>query len=273
VETATPAHRHPQEEFLLAIMSATHEELAAIVRSLADASTQEFGQRHYHRGKLAGTEVVAVFSRWGKVAAAATAAQLISSFAVTRIIFSGVAGAVSPDLAIGDVVVGSALLQHDMDARPLYPRYEVPLLGKARFASDGALRAQLSAAAHAFLDRDLRSALPAAELSHFRIRAPKVIEGLIASGDKFFASAEDLALLRRQLPDAACVEMEGAAVAQVCAEYAIPFGIVRTISDSADENSAHDFPRFSREIAGRYSLGVILRFLTAPAITLPEDHT
>src|SRR5271154_6782762 len=115
-------------------MSATHEELALIVGSLADASTQEFGRRHYHRGRLAGTQVVAVFSRWGKVAAAATPTQLISSLAATRIVFSGVAGAVKPGVDIGDVVVGAALLQHDMDATPLYPRYEVPLLGKALFA-------------------------------------------------------------------------------------------------------------------------------------------
>jgi len=256
---------------LLAIMSATHEELASIVGSLTDASTQEFGRRHYHRGNLAGTEVVAVFSRWGKVAAAATAAQLISSFAATRIVFCGVAGAVRPGLAIGDVVVASALLQHDMDATPLYPRYEVPLLGKALFAPDARLRAQLGAAAHAFLTNDLKSAVPAAELSRFKIGAPKVIEGVIASGDKFFASSADLAVLRRQLPDAACVEMEGAAVAQVCEEYAVPCGIVRTISDSADENAVHDFPRFSREIAGRYSLGVVLRFLAARAASAAKD--
>ena len=254
-------------------MSATHEELASIVSSLAGATTQEPGRRHYHRGRLAGTEVVAVFSRWGKVAAAATAAHLITSFAATRIVFSGVAGAVRPDLAIGDVVVGAALLQHDMDATPLYPRYEVPLLGKALFAPDTSLRAQLSAAAQAFLACDVSSAVPPAELSHFNIRAPKVIEGVIASGDKFFASGADLARLRRQLPDAACVEMEGAAVAQVCEEYSVPFGIVRTISDSADEDSVHDFPRFSREIAGRYSLGVVLRFLAACAATAPKERT
>jgi adenosylhomocysteine nucleosidase len=257
---------------LLAIMSATHEELAAIVASLADVSTQEFGRRHFHRGRLADVEVVAVFSRWGKVAAAATATQLISAFAATRIVFSGVAGAVSPDLAIGDVVVGSALLQHDMDATPIYPRYEVPLLGRARFAPDSELGARLLAAARTFLASDLVSSVPAAQLEHFRIRAPKVIRGLIASGDKFFASTGDLGLLRRRLPEVACVEMEGAAVAQVCEEYAVPFGIVRTISDSADENSAQDFPRFSREIAGRYSLGMLLRFLNAPAAVTHEGH-
>lgn len=256
---------------MLAIMSATHEELSAIVSSLEGASTQQFGRRYYHRGRLAGTEVVAVFSRWGKVAAAATATHLISSFAASRLVFSGVAGAVSPGLAIGDVVVGAALVQHDMDATPLYPRYEVPLLGKARFTPDAGLSARLAAAAERFLESDLTGAVPPAQLSHFRIRAPKVIAGLIASGDKFFASAADLARLRHELPDVTCVEMEGAAAAQVCEEYAVPFGILRTISDSADENSVRDFPRFSREIAGRYSLGMLLRFLASDTPTLHKD--
>jgi adenosylhomocysteine nucleosidase len=257
---------------LLAIMSATHEELAAIVSSLTDVATRESGCRHYHRGRLLGTEVVAVFSRWGKVAAAATATHLISSCAATRIVFSGVAGAVSPDLGIGDVVVGSALLQHDMDATPLYPRYEVPLIGKARFTPDAGMRAELLTAARTFLADDLPLSVPATQLEHFRIRAPRAVTGVIASGDKFFASAEDLALLRRRLPDAACVEMEGAAVAQVCEEYGVPFGIVRTISDSADENAVHDFPRFSREIAGRYSLGILSRFLGARSTIQDKGH-
>lgn len=248
---------------MLAIMSATHEELAAVVGALTGAVTQQRGRRDYHVGSLHGVEVVAAFSRWGKVAAAATATQLIASYGVKRIVFSGVAGAVQPGVAIGDVLVGSELVQHDMDASPLYPRYEIPLLGKARFATDPELRTRLTAAARAFLEHDMASAVPQSELSLFRIHAPRVLGGLIASGDRFFASAEEVAALRRRLPAVACVEMEGAAVAQVCDEYAIPFAIVRTISDSADESSVHDFPRFSREIAGRYSLGILARFLEA----------
>src|SRR6267154_455093 len=69
--------------------------------------------------------------------------------------------------------------------------------------------------------------------------------------------------LRQRLPEVCCVEMEGAAVAQVCDEYAIPFAVVRTISDSADENSVHDFPRFSREIARHYLIGALARYLAA----------
>jgi len=246
---------------MLAIVSAMPEEIAGVLQALAAVRIQEFGRRQFHTGSLHGTEVVVVFSRWGKVAAAATVTQLLSAFPVTRLVFGGVAGGVRPGLAIGDIVVASELVQHDMDASPLYPRYEVPLLGKARFAAEPVLCEQLVAAAHAFLTQDLSSQVQPQAREFFRITAPRVVQGLVASGDKFFASGADVQDLRRRLPEVCCVEMEGAAVAQVCDEYAIPFAVVRTISDSADENSVHDFPRFSREIARHYLIGVLARYL------------
>ena len=246
---------------MLAIVSAMPEEIAAVVAALEDVTTQEFGRRRYHIGSCHGHRVVVVFSRMGKVAASATATQLVTSYGATRLVFSGVAGAVQRGLAIGDIVVGTELIQHDMDASPIFPRYEVPLLGKTAFAADAQLSARLTAAAEDFLRHDLSSSVSPAELTHFGIRTPRVLGGLIASGDKFFASGAELAELRERLPAVACVEMEGAAVAQVCEEYAVRFAVVRTISDSADEHAVHDFPRFAREVARHYSAGILSRFL------------
>jgi adenosylhomocysteine nucleosidase len=246
---------------MLAIVSAMPEEIAGVLETLTDVKIEEFGRRQFHTGLLHGSEAVVVFSRWGKVAAAATVTQLLASYRVTRLIFGGVAGGAAHGLAIGDVVVGSELIQHDMDATPLYPRYEVPLLGKARFAVDPLLREQLLRAAQAFLTHDLESRISAQDRLFFRMTHPQVVCGLIASGDKFFASAAEVQDLQQRLPGVCCVEMEGAAVAQVCDEYAIPYAVIRTISDSADENSVHDFPRFSREIARHYLIGVLSRFL------------
>jgi adenosylhomocysteine nucleosidase len=245
---------------MLAIVSAMPEEIAGVIQALSDVKIQEFGRRQFHTGKLHGTEAVVVFSRWGKVAAAATVTQLLSSHPLSRLVFGGVAGGVRPDIAIGDIVVATELIQHDMDARPVYPRYEVPLLGKARFAADPLLREQLASAAERFLREDAGS-LDAREREFFRISHPKVVSGPVASGDKVFASASEVRELNERLPDVCCVEMEGAAVAQVCDEYAIPFAVVRTISDSADESSIHDFARFSRNIAQHYLTGVLARFL------------
>jgi adenosylhomocysteine nucleosidase len=250
---------------LLAIIGATHEEIVAVAEALTHVTIQELGRRRYHVGRLGDTEVVAVFSRWGKVAAAATATQVVTTYAATEVIFTGVAGAIDPTLSIGDIVVGTELTQHDMDATPIFPRYEIPLLGKTAIATDAGVSARLTLAAQEFLRQDLKTAVPAGELAAFEISAPTVRNGLIASGDKFFASAEELAVLRRQLPAALCVEMEGAAVAQVCDEYGVSFGIARTISDTADHNSVRDFRRFSREIAGHYSAGVLARFVSPGA--------
>jgi adenosylhomocysteine nucleosidase len=246
---------------VLAIISAMQEEIALIVHSLTAVQTQEFGRRQFHVGRLHGEEVVAAFSRWGKVAAAATVTQLLAAFPVSRIVLSGVAGAVRPGLAIGDVVVASGLIQHDLDARPIFARYEIPLLSEAILKADPAIGERLHSAASQFLAQDLASAVPAAAREFFRMSAPKVHTGLIGSGDKFFASALEVRELAARLPDLLCVEMEGAAVAQVCHEYGIPFGVVRTISDSADENAGHYFPRFLNEIARHYSAGILARFM------------
>jgi len=248
---------------VLAVISAMRDEINAIVASLTDASAQTLGRRQYHAGNFQGNPLVAVFSGWGKVAAATTTTQLIASYDATDIVFTGVAGAVQHGLSIGDVVVGTELIQHDMDASPIFPRYEVPLLGKTLLATDAGLRARLRAATEEFLRRDLAVAVPQSERDWFKISSPRVFERVIASGDQFFDSAEEIEALRQRLPDVACVEMEGAAVAQVCEAYSVPFGIVRTISDAADENARHDFPRFSREIAAHYSLGILERFLQA----------
>ncbi len=245
---------------MLAIVSAMQEEISLVVESLEHATTRELGRRTFHAGSFHGLDAVAVFSRWGKVAAAATVTQLVSSFPVSRIVLSGVAGGVRHGLSIGDVVIGTALLQHDLDPSPIFPRYEVPLLGKSLLEPDPQIRDGLMRAAQEFVREDLSSLVAPGELARFRIRSPQVVGGVIASGDKFFASTREVEELRSRLPLVACVEMEGAAVAQVCEEYGVPFGVVRTLSDSADENSVEDFPRFIREVARHYSLGILERF-------------
>ncbi len=245
---------------MLAIVSAMPEEIALVVDALVRVETRELGRRVFHAGTFHGVEAVAVFSRMGKVASAATITQLIASYPVSRLVFSGVAGGVRHGLAIGDIVIASALIQHDMDASPIFPRYEVPLLGQSRFEADADIRERLLTAAGEFLAHDLLACVTPGELGFFQIGSPDASIGLVASGDKFFASATEVEELRRRLPETACVEMEGAAAAQVCVEYGIPFGVMRTISDSADENSVHDFPRFAREIARHYCAGALERF-------------
>jgi adenosylhomocysteine nucleosidase len=246
------------------IMSAMREEIEGLLAGMGDSEVTEAGLRTYHKGTLWGTPVVLVFSRWGKVAAATTATHLIEHFGVDRIVFTGVAGGIDEALHVGDVVVADKLYQHDMNASPLFPRHEVPLLGVAGFPTDPELRRDAVAAADKFLADELRRRVAPEVLAEFGISRPKVVTAEVASGDHFFASRDDRQRLREALPAVACVEMEGAAVAQVCHEYGVPCVVIRTISDAADEGAPADFPRFVKHVASAYSRGILKDLLAAP---------
>lgn len=239
-----------------------HDEIAGLVQDMGpDAVTHHIGQRDYHVGTLHGQRCVVVLARIGKVAAAATTVTLIREFAVHEIIFTGLAGAVAPHLRVGDVVVAQGLLQHDIDASPLFPRYQVPLLGRCRFEADPALSERLAQCMHDYLEHDFLHQASDGIRAQFSLDAPAVHRGTIISGDQFVDNAERVQALRDALPDALCVEMEGAAVAQVCYEYGIPFAVLRTISDSADDSASVDFSAFLEHVARVYSNGVLRRYL------------
>jgi adenosylhomocysteine nucleosidase len=253
----------------IAIVSALQEELGALLRCMPDDVPVRRGGRDFYVGTLDGHELVVVLSRVGKVAAATTATLLATEFGVDRAIFTGTAGGLQTRARVGDVVVASAVLQHDMDASPLFPRYEVPLYGVDRFHADLALSTGLAAAARAVLGEageaqdpaDALDPLDAASLRAFGIVAPAVHSGLVVSGDRFVAGAAECAALRQRLPDALAVEMEGAALGQVCHDLGIAFAVVRTISDRADDAAHVDFVRFVESIASRYTLAIVRRFL------------
>jgi adenosylhomocysteine nucleosidase len=254
-----PAPR--EERMLLGIMGAVPDEIRLLQASLQLRETVHAGKRDYLRGTLHGQETILAFSRIGKVAAASTATTLIERFNVGAIFFTGVAGGLSPSLNIGDIVVGDSFLHHDLDARPLFPRWEIPLLGLGRIQADPGLTQQTTEAARRFLDESFSSHIREADRAEFGLAQPQVKAGLIVSGDQFIDHPEEVAQLQKDLPEALCVEMEGAAVAQVCYEHGIPLAIVRTISDKADHSAAVDFARFSSRIAAPYSAGILEAFL------------
>jgi len=247
----------------LGLISALHQEQAGLIECMQGTETVSRGMRKYVVGNLWGIDTVCVLSRVGKVAAAATVATLIEHFGVTHIVFTGVAGAVDSTLQIGDIVVADALVQHDMDATPLFPRYEVPLLGQSHFASDKHLTDHLAKSAHDFVAQDLSAMVPAHDRDAFRLAAPRVHRGLIASGDEFVSSQARQQALTTALPGLLAVEMEGAAVAQVCFEFGVPFSVIRTISDGANEASPFDFMQFIENVASRYAFGIVKRMCTS----------
>jgi len=232
----------------LAILSALGEEQQGLMGELTEAQCIPYAGREFWLGRLHGQPVVLALSRIGKVAAATTASALIERFGASRVVFTGVAGGVGDGVHVGDVVVGTGFVQHDMDASPLFPRYQVPLTGRSVFDGDAPLTAQLLQAAQVAL------------ADGGPLGKACVHQGLIASGDRFVNGREESAVLVSSLRAAGyaplAVEMEGAAVAQVCADHGVPFAAVRTISDRADDTAHVDFPQFVKDVASLYALRI-----------------
>lgn len=246
-----------ESEACLGILSALPEEQYGLVALLELPQPPEaHAGRQFVRGRLAGCPVVLALCGIGKVAAATTTTVLIERFGVRRLLFTGVAGGLAPGVKVGDVVIADGFVQHDMDASPLFPRHEVPLYGRARFEADGLLSERLLRAARAALahDQELGNA---AVRNRFGLHHVAVHQGLLISGDRFVSALAEAAELRAALPQALAVDMESAAVAQVCHDYGVPFAAMRTVSDRADDSAHVDFPAFVEAVAGRYAQAIV----------------
>ncbi|MDL2296998.1 5'-methylthioadenosine/adenosylhomocysteine nucleosidase [Bacteroidales bacterium OttesenSCG-928-B11] len=243
---------------IVGIMGAMEEEVSGVIALLDHPEVREIGMRKYYIAKLNSVDVVVVFSRWGKVAAATTVSTLITEFNITELLFTGVAGAIHPDVRIGDVVVSRAVMQHDMDARPLMPQYVIPLHNKTFFEAPADKIEEYGKVIDSFLkEGDFDHEL----FAQFNIVKPRMWGGDIASGDQFFSSNAQKKRLFDAFPTVLCVEMEGAAVAQICEEFGIPWIVIRTISDSADDNSPVDFQLFIEKVAAFYAAEMIKKII------------
>ena len=241
---------------MIAIVAALPAELSAIEAAASaegPLTTRRVAGRELRTGTLGGRSVVLALSGVGKVAVASTATLLVEQ--ASAMIMVGTAGGIGAGVELGDVVVASELLQHDLDARPLWDRWVVPSLGIARIPADRGLTAALAAAAEVVIGQH------GAGLAELGLGAPHWHLGLIASGDRFVATAEESIRLQHELRDALAVEMEGAALAQVCHTAGVPFAVARTISDRADHNALTDFPKFLDRIAAPYARDLVVAAL------------
>ena len=176
----------------------------------------------FHESTLFGKNTVIVKSGVGKVFAAMVCERLIDEFDPQAVIFTGVAGALNKELDIGDVVLSSSCIQHDLDAQALgFMRGAIPYTEHRVFKADENL---LSLA------------------SQTKLKGKKIIAGRILTGDQFITKREmrDHKYLIDELKGDA-IEMEGGSIAQVCTLNSIPFLIVRTLSDKADGTAVEDF--------------------------------
>ena len=243
----TVAHAH------IGVIGAMPEEVQRLHELLADETITERVGRRFHQGRLGDQRVTLVQSRIGKVAAAITATTMIRDFDVGAIVFTGIAGALADDLRIGDVVVATDLIQHDLQGPPeMFARGEIPLAGVVEIRTDETLTAAATSAARSFAD-DIDTIVDAERRAELGIDRPRVHAGQIATGDEFIEG--DLkAVVRTRTPEALCVDMEGAAVAQVCLEHGdVPLCVIRSISDLASGTASIDFQVFLEVLDQHYS--------------------
>lgn len=243
------------------IICAVPEEIALVSADIAAERATKLARRDFLEGTLYGHEVVLAQSEVGKVAAAITATLMIERFGVEAIIFCGTAGGVDPALNVGDVVVADRLVQHDVyDGEDFFI---IPRLDVAYFAADQALSERMHAAIDAYLRDGLHRDIPQKHLDEFHIRDPKVMVGTIASGDQFINDSAKRIWLEEHVENLKCVEMEGAAVAQVCHEFGLPIAVIRVISDSSNEESGPAFDKFAAEAMCYFTRGSLRAFMEA----------
>jgi len=225
----------------IAIMGAMPEEVAPIVAKLDNLKETVYAANTYYEGSYNGQEVVVAYSKIGKVFATLTATMLIEKFSCDRLLFSGVAGAISDDLKIGDLIIADGLCQHDLDITAFgHPFGYVPE-GEVCIPTDITLR---------------NIAKEIAESKGLTLK-----EGIIATGDQFVANSERKEWIGDTFK-ASALEMEGASVAVVCSALDIPFFILRAISDSADMDASFNFDEFL-ESSAKISADFILSMVDA----------
>lgn len=226
---------------VIGVIGAMQEEIEHFLPHLGNVEEIQHAGITYRKGTFHNQTIVLVKSGVGKVNASVCTQILIDRFGVSKIIFTGVAGALHPDLDIGDIVVSKDLMQHDVDVTALdYKRGEIPDFPVSVFVADEELVALAEKASEQVVDR-------------------KVIVGRILSGDTFVADRDQVKQLHQEM-EGACTEMEGAAVAQVAYMNRIPFVVIRSMSDKAD-GSAHVNYREFVEVAAQKSYEIVEKMI------------
>lgn len=224
----------------IGIIAAMEQELQLLVDKLQNKKTEEVLGKSYYSGDLGNHEVVLVQSGIGKVMSAMSVAILSQHFQVDALINTGSAGAVSPGIAIGDVVVADELAYHDVDLTAFGYAY-------------GQMSGQpLYFMSHSSFVDTFKTVLETAD--------QQAHVGLIVTGDSFIAGEAKIQTIKGHFPQVLAVEMEGAAIAQAAYSLGKPFIVVRAISDTADHEANISFDEFIIE-AGKQSAKTLLAFL------------
>lgn len=211
---------------MLGIIGAMEVEVKELREMMENPQAQTVAGMTFYQGTIKGKEVVVVRSGIGKVNAGICSQILVDRYNVEGIINTGIAGSLRNEINIGDIVLATTAVQHDMDATNFgYPLGEIPQMGIKEFPADEKLR-ELAMECSKKANPDI-----------------EVFCGRVASGDQFISSKEKKNWIQSNF-DAYCTEMEGAAIAQAAYLNNIPYLIVRAISDKADDSASMDYSEF-----------------------------
>lgn len=215
----------------IGIIGAMEIEVEALKAQMEQVTLVEKASMIFHEGKLNGKDVVVVRSGIGKVNAAVCTQILVDDFHVDGLINTGIAGSLKNEINIGDIVVSTDSLQHDMDARAFgYVRGQIPQMDVFSFVANAHMR-ETAVAVCKEVNSDIQ-----------------VFEGRVVSGDQFVADPQVKEDLIKEF-SGYCTEMEGASIAQTAYLNKVPFVVLRAISDKADNSASMDYPTFEKKAA------------------------
>ena len=225
----------------IAILGAMREEIEPILEKVGKYTSEEHAGNIFYQAHFEGHDLVIAYSKIGKVFSAITASVMIERYGIEVLLFSGVAGGISKELKIGDLIMATQLCQHDVDITAFgHPDGFIPE-STVMIDTDASLRELAIGIANDF-DLQLK-------------------EGIIATGDQFVANPERKSWIETTF-SADALEMEGASVACVCANFNIPFFVLRAISDTADGHAEIDFDAFlksSAQVSAQFVLEMVKR--------------
>lgn len=211
---------------MLGIIGAMDEEVSKLKEIMEDVSIMQRASMEFYKGTMSGRDVVVVRSGIGKVNAGICTQILVDEYGIDAVINTGIAGSLNADINIGDIVLSTDTLQHDMDASGFgYDPGVIPRMDTSVFVADEGLRT-LAKTCCERVNPDI-----------------SVFEGRVVSGDQFISDKEKKNHIVDQF-HGYCTEMEGAAIAQAAYLNQIPFLIIRAISDKADDSATEDYPTF-----------------------------
>ena len=230
------------------IIGAMEDELSLLCKAMGKFDSQKIGQFEFHTGKIEGKDVTILRCDVGKVNAAVGCAILIQQFKPDCVINTGSAGGINPDLKVGDAIISSGLIYHDVDLTAFnYAPGQIPRQPQIFPVDEKLVKLAQSA-----VDELKKENILPGSFNHTR--------GIIGSGDIFMHEAHRIAEVRRIFPDIAAVEMEGAAIAHCCFLFSLPVLVIRALSDVAGKESPVSFKEFL-PVASKNSANIVKRII------------